>query len=422
VKTGIVNLLFTSSRRRFLAAMTLSLCSLQALGDSNHYENIIIGDRPAGMGGAYTAIADDPSGLYYNPAGIVYATGSGISGSMNALHKTSTTYKNALGGQTDWSRSSSNFLPNFFGIFQPFGKGKIGVSYAALDSIRENQDQTFSNLNTGANQIDEYVINFNNQEDVYNGGISFAMPVNQDLSWGITLYAHNREQERILHQYIHSNSGYEEYTNYYSVSEYGVRPVLGIMWSPMDKLSIGINLNKTLIISSETVNQTTQKAAGDTDITRTVSTTHNKREMPLNLRLGAAYFANERWLFSSDLSYYSSTSNNRMSVVNLAAGSEYYVTPAWALRAGVFTNFANTPKLANTGLAVNTTQAEHVDLYGVSLSVGRFTRTSNLSLGFNYSAGSGKAQLFPASGSGTASLQDTVITSFTLFLSATSSF
>ena len=40
-----------------------------AAADEDHYNNIIIGDRPAGMGGAYTAISDDPSGLYYNPAG-----------------------------------------------------------------------------------------------------------------------------------------------------------------------------------------------------------------------------------------------------------------------------------------------------------------------------------------------------------------
>ena len=224
-----------------VSLFALVFCSFvwtaQAIADEDHYNNILIGDRPAGMGGAYTAIADDASGLYYNPAGIVFTSGSGISGSMNAYHITKTTYKNALGGQTDWARESSSFLPNFFGLFQNLGKSKIGFSYAILDSIRENQDQSFFNLTQTSKAIDEYVINFNNQEDVFNLGVSFAREFSRNFSAGITLYAHSRTRERILHQYIDFNDSsggdYEQSTSYFSIDEQGVRPVLGLMWSPL---------------------------------------------------------------------------------------------------------------------------------------------------------------------------------------------
>ena len=38
-------------------------------GDSR-YQDFVIGARALGLGGAFTSIADDPSGLFYNPAGI----------------------------------------------------------------------------------------------------------------------------------------------------------------------------------------------------------------------------------------------------------------------------------------------------------------------------------------------------------------
>lgn len=51
-------------------------CALIALAlplraDDAHYQNFAAGARGAMLGGAFTAIADDSSGLYFNPAGIV---------------------------------------------------------------------------------------------------------------------------------------------------------------------------------------------------------------------------------------------------------------------------------------------------------------------------------------------------------------
>src|SRR3989338_10609470 len=58
----------------------------EVFADEYHYNNIIIGDRASGMGGAYTAISDDPSGLYYNPAGIAFSFGRSLSGGAQAYH------------------------------------------------------------------------------------------------------------------------------------------------------------------------------------------------------------------------------------------------------------------------------------------------------------------------------------------------
>ena len=139
-----------------------------SFADEFHYNNFLIGDRASGMGGAYTAVSDDPTGLYYNPAGIVYATGKNLSASVNAYYSLNKKYDNIIGGN-GWERKSSSLLPNFFGITQPLGSFQFGFSYVVPDSIQENQSQTFGGSlpTTLGSPATNYTINFNN-EDTYN--------------------------------------------------------------------------------------------------------------------------------------------------------------------------------------------------------------------------------------------------------------
>ena len=400
--------------------------------DEYHYNTLLIGDRAAGLGGAYTAIADDPSGLFYNPAGVVHAVGGNISGSMNALHTTNTTYKNVLGGRYNWTRESSNLLPSFFGVFQPLGEYKVGFSYAVLDSILENQDQTFNNFNNqNGNLIKSYTINFNNQDNTYNIGPSFAMELNEQVSFGLTLYYHYRTQEQILHEVLDIESPAltpnrlinNKRTDYYSLNEYGIRPAFGLMYSPMPKLSLGAMISKTVLFSSEQTRQSSlisvENDLGTGTITpstefNTVTST-NKRDYPLSITAGAAYFYDTNILFSGDLSYYAETgdvgSNYRQQTVNFALGAEYYWNSQNAIRAGFYSNNAATPELKTSGVSYQ--QAEHVDLLGIAASYSTFTRNTSLTFGFNYSWGQGEAQLFA-----TPDLQQVEISTFTVFLGA----
>ena len=404
--------------------------------DEYHYNNILIGDRAAGMAGAYVGIADDPAGLYYNPVGIVYAIGSNISGSMNSFHNITTTYKDALGGQLDWKRESSVLAPNYFGVFQPFAGGKVGFSYAVTDSIFENQDQEFANVtSTLDNPITNYVVNFNNQDTTYNIGPSFSIKFYDNLSAGITLYFHNRTQEIITNQLINVGTPTDDYewsNSYIYNEEYGIRPIFGMMWAPIEKVSIGVTVSKLNVFNSEHTIQSTCKSAVVVDpasggttpscttdpILRTVQSNNHDRDHPLKISHGIAYFHSNRLLISSDVTYHSST-DVRSSTLNLSIGSEYYFNDKWAIRGGFYTNVANTPDLKTTN--VTATQAPHVDLHGISLSLSHFARNSVLSVGFDTMFGSGKAQLFPAV-SGTAQLQDVDISTLTMFMSATYSY
>lgn len=405
--------------------LLLTACSLfpaSASADEYHYNNVLIGDRAAGMGGAYTAIADDPSGLYYNPAGIAYAQGSNISVSANALHQTKTVYKNALGDGYDYERYSSALLPNFFGIIQPLGMGKVGFSYAVPDSIIEDQNQTFYNL--PGTTTSRFALNLNKSDSTYYFGPSYAIELSKDFSLGATLYGHYRRNEQIQNQLTNKVSGQYEWVNsFYKNTEWGIKPIIGVMWNPLDKLSTGFSLSKTSIIRSDTVAQAV--CAGDipgicdpsytpgTAPIRTVAKSDAKRAYPLTSTVGIAYFHSPALVVSGDFSYNSKVEDNvfgnKEATWNVAMGTEYYLDEKWAIKGGLFTDRANTPKIVSGDVNAY----DHVDLYGGSLSVSYFTRQSSITVGGTFRYGTGKAQIL-----GNQAIQDLTSQASTFFLSA----
>lgn len=400
------------------AACVAAIVSMPGIGaaDEYHYQNILIGERAAGLAGAYTAVSDSPAGLYYNPSGIVYAPSGNVSASVNAYHVGRKSYKRGLSGLSDWERESSSFIPNFFGVIQPLGKGAIGFSYAVPDSIIEDQDLEFTDTTSG---ISKYVINFDNSDRTYNIGPSYALEVTEGFSIGATLYVHHRERQWISNQIAMLTNGSFQWINtYFQTKEYGLRPILGMMWSPMDKISLGLSVSNTTLLNSDTSSQVATKSASATSLLRATSSSDLKRAHPIATTLGVAYFPSKALLLSLDLSMNSSTTDelfgDKNETFNAAAGAEYYLNSAWVLRSGLYTNNANTPDLTNA----LTGQAEHIDYIGGSASISRFMRSSSITLGFNYSMGDGKGQIV----GGSNEIQEIEAYSYTLFLSTAYSF
>lgn len=394
----------------------LGCTSFTVMADEYHYNNMLIGDRASGLGGAYTAISDDAGGLYYNPAGLVYSQDLKLSASVNAYHTSTQRYKGVLKRGDDWVRKSSTLVPNFFGMTQKLGPGYFGFSYAVTNSDVENQDSIFR----GSGETDLIVVNFNNRDTTTKIGPSYAVKIADNFNIGATLYFHSREKEAITNQWVRFNDNtYDGLNTYFQTSETGINPILGLLWSPTDEISLGLSVRKTLILSSDTDKQSasiTDKDGGSSDDPILASSTE-KRELPMNIRAGIAYFPNNRFLMDFDVSYYGATTDFLSSTeqtVNLAAGVEFYYDANWAFRGGVFSNNSNTPTIKSGG----TDQLDHVDLTGFSVSLTRFTKASSITAGFTYSAGNGSAQLI----GGSTDIQDLEFTSSTFHISTSYQF
>lgn len=408
---------------RVIALLILTTLTGGSLfADQLHYKNIIIGDRAAGLAGAYSAIADDASGLYYNPAGIVFSKDLQLSASANALHSSSLKYKNVLNG-TDWKRESSTIVPNFFGMTTKLGPGYFGFSYAVTDFDVEDQDTVLTSIPG----ISTFVLNLNNTDKVTKLGPSYAIQINDQWNVGVSLYLHDREQDLVQSQFIRlSNNRFESSDLFIDASETGIEPILGVMWSPRENWSVGASIRQVKIISSETrvqnfcssdVNDATVQPSqclrvDASVVDPSIVSNKDKRELPVNTRIGVAYFPSPKFLISSDLSYFSSVDSDAFkaeSVLNISIGVEYYYNASWALRGGIFTNNSNASEIDPN----ISDQSDHVDLTGLSLSLSKFSRTSSITVGYAGSSGSGEAQVI----AGNTAIQTLDQSMHTLYLS-----
>lgn len=408
-------------KSRKLCSLTIVLIlalavAAPAWADSYHYKNILVGDRASGLGGAYTAIADDPSGVYYNPAGLVYSSGTNVSASANAYHNTTKEYGNVLAGR-GWERNASKLLPNFFGVAQKAGNGRIGLAYVVPDTVLEDQDQRFFDLPSqyAGVGITDYALNFNNEDSTHYFGVAYAREINEKLSWGMTLFYHHRRIQTIMNQVKTYDNGESMWSNfYYESEEDGLRPMLGVMWTPAEKYSFGVSVAKTFITGSRTTVQESRKDYQSADADVSYANSGEEREYPLNINIGGAYFASDIFLVSADINYFTAEKDKidieKTWLTNFAIGTEYYYSPTMALRAGIYSNMSSAPEIKSGILAVT---EDDVDMYGLSFSASHFGRGSSLTGGLAYAWGSGDAQVTDD----VTQIQPVDITSWTVYLS-----
>ncbi|MCG3204292.1 MAG: putative outer membrane protein [Elusimicrobia bacterium] len=129
--------------------VTLPINLAWAVG-SGGYTNQVVGTKALGMGNAFVATADDPSAIYFNPAGLTQLDRPNLSLGF-AIHDTNSDYT-PVGGSKVSMEGFTPVVPNFyfttpfrekwafgFGINSPFGletkwSGTGPLRYVATDS------------------------------------------------------------------------------------------------------------------------------------------------------------------------------------------------------------------------------------------------------------------------------------------------
>ncbi|MBF0363640.1 MAG: outer membrane protein transport protein [Oligoflexia bacterium] len=373
----------------FLFILPLALC----WADGDHYKNALIGGRAATMGGAYVAISDDASGSYYNPGGLAYASGSSISGSANTYYISKAKYKNTIGNR-DWDRENINLLPNFFGIVQKFEKFSFGLSYVVPDSFIEHQDQYYRDITETSTAINIYTLNIHSEDNTYQMGPSFAYEFAPSFSLGLTLHYHYRVLRKAQSQLVKYSASSDE-SSYLNTlkKEKGIKSKLGLIWSPIQKLSLGFTAAKTIILTALNDSQQNSKVTGSSSNSFDVSSDIRKRQLPYEFSLGAALFTTPYFLISSDFSYYLKPDETKEHTWNAALGSEIFLGESNALRFGLYTNRTNNKDVSSSTLAPH----DHIDYYGGTLGWSLYSKATTITFGGSYSYGSGKAQVYSGS-------------------------
>ncbi len=436
-----------------LAVFLFSSYGIFAAGlDTQNYNyiNDLVGDRALGMGGAYTAISDDPSGAYYNPAGIVFAIDNQISLSVNSYKNKRIEMEETLStadGSKSYDQRIETLYPSFFGVVQALGKMKFAFSAMSINNEKLDQDEKFSNVyllgDDGNIYSGTYYLNYNVIDYTYQLGPSLAMFITDSFTVGVSAYYFFKRKEIISNQILTFNKPTE--TSYQIINQYvteeaqGVHLIFGLQYMPNKKLAFGFSLDYGALLSHTQNGQLFYKnesASGDLNsggsgIDKSIDSEDvEKSDLPLVYRLGVAYFVSNKLVFSFDLiahvgtKYYQDEVGETYELIggiydfnatyNFAIGAEFFVQDYFPVRAGFFTNFANTPEISEN----KTNQQMHVDLYGFSTSVSWQTKNSAITLGGFYQFGTGKAQIINNS----KDTQTTNIDFFTFALTGTAKY
>ncbi|MFH1132263.1 MAG: hypothetical protein V1754_13075, partial [Pseudomonadota bacterium] len=149
-------------------------------GGNTHYQDMIIGERAAGMGGAFIALADDAIGAYYNPAGIAVDKSTLIQLSMSAFKFR---YKrvelaDVCGSEIHDDQSGVFGFPGSFGFAKLFETGSVrhGLGFTVTVPASEKVSHSFVTQDTecGSNAYD---IGGSNVlvDRVFLGGLSYGL-------------------------------------------------------------------------------------------------------------------------------------------------------------------------------------------------------------------------------------------------------
>lgn len=407
-----------------LIVIGCGLLGTQVKADQYHYHNLVVGERAMGLGGAFSAISDDASGVIYNPAGLGFALSSDISGSANAIYSKKTVYKKTI-ADDDFTEESSGTLSPFFGGLQKLDTTMQGLAVAfamySLDSELKDQDDIIENI--GSLQRFHRTSNIRSNSTGY--GVAAAKRMSGNFSLGVALsWIVIDELVQEYQDVQYTTGGFLAQNIRTHLKASGLDTAIGAQYA-VGTLSFGLTMRLRNIVSEHYEvggDVSTNIASGNTPGETVRANTNDKikeplGELPTEVRAGVAWFPSAVFLWSFDVIHNTAAEGDnfqREAVTNFATGTEYYITPSIPVRAGIFTNYDTRPEVESE--KVN--QPDHIDYMGYSLFFGWVQPNSQVAGGLVVQDGEGKAQKIGRS----TNIQTVESRSYTFALSATHSF
>ncbi len=409
---------------RQLAVWLVILVPAAAPADDVHYQDFIVGDQAVGLGGAYTAIAADPSGLWYNPAGIVDVRNTSLSLSANlyGIQDASVGKKETIIPEDPVSKLS--VVPSSAGFVQALGRtdmhGKrpfaFGVSFT-VPSYRK-----FSSSEEGTSEdpvIGTYRHGYHRAFEDQTLWVSLggAMRLHGRLSIGAGLVLIHRSVQDTASSFVATDFDGFEFRQHRSAmmdlnfSNDSLLLTAGLKLKLSERFFFGamVRSPSITVYSSGHMRfaRSRSDGAGESGFLPTPEEVSVKSESQIwgEARAGVAYVIPELLILSGDVSVHMPTKYtlvqvdnqqaldalliapkvDRNLVINGNLGAEVQFLKRFTVGVGVFSNFSSAP---NVGGPTKPYPAR-VHMVGGTLAVGVFSEHTITRIGMTYSRGSG---------------------------------
>jgi len=391
------------------------LLSSLAAADEYHYVNIFNGAKVAGLGGAYTSIADDLSAMLYNPAGLSFSTVKSTA-SVNIFSQEKTEFSNVFSDGSDFTRDSFVIIPGFFAFRKKEADWDFGLSFAISDLSKE---RTSTDVITDIHG-NEYEPSQKNNEFIYIDldnsayklGISTAFRYSDSLAFGSSLYFQYKEFTTVQGSGIISTimtplgnfEGGFNASRRIIDSQISIQPILGVLWRD-GNISFGGKLAYEMPIKRDYEATATilmsSLAPLPPEVTpafRVKEKTNIKQKLPVEITLGASY-SYSNFLLTADVSYFSEVNSSDEAlefidtpikrklneVLNWSVGIEYEHSMNTTINVGFFSDKSN----GDIDITIDNQRIEDIDLFGFSTSVKTIVLENTLTFGLYYKYGKG---------------------------------
>lgn len=347
------------------------------------WNNTLMGCRAVALGAAFAAIADDPSAIYYNPAGMVFQE-KRMNVSFDGFYVTPTHEYMMPTGMVAQSKYNVSF-PQVFLTYKSSEKLTVGfgayIPYAGGGMDWKKEELGFP---------------FKSSLGIISLTPSLAYKVNEKLSLGFNL--------NFYHGVLEVNTDSGPYGNMQSEEKgSAITAGFGLMFKPNPRISFGLNIRcpAKMKLSGKTAIPITVPGFGTMDLKLESETNFN---LPWDLELGVAFRIADNLLISTSAQYtlWSVLENvekrikglpgvgdlqteeplDFKNIFTLRVGTEYIIPGGIFLRAGVGVDRSASP--------AETLSISNIDVDKFTILGGIGYRTGNVQLDFVYVHAQGK--------------------------------
>ncbi|MCB0412745.1 MAG: hypothetical protein KDD50_00325 [Bdellovibrionales bacterium] len=383
----------------FILIFVLSNTSLSWAAFSN-YNTILIGDRAAGMGGAFTALTGDPSGSsFYNPAALARSGQSTFSAAANVYAKYDVKFgepESLLAAPLRINRGRISSIPASSGTVYSFGNFALGLSIIFPDFDIYNGDivSTTNDTNSFLNLRDE---------SLWIGG-SVALNISEKSALGLTMYYTLRGLSRSVSDKSLNGSVTSITTEDKSLSQNSLIYILGYYTQLNPQWSFGFShrFSSLPIDGTGTYFKTQIDTNGSTNAAVAEFNIPSSTRIPSKTTIGLGFKDVDRKTYSLDISFYGTESYydlidpsisdfiQHRETWNINLGYEEYLRDWLALRLGLFTNYSSQPRIPDN--PNNQRYGDHIDMWGFSTNFAIYTSDkTTITLGGFYTGGQGQS-------------------------------
>lgn len=405
----------------------LALVAASARADEGRSQDFAPGARAASLGGAYGALSDDATGVFYNPAGLVDVRTPRVN---VATHLLGLELVGANPIESDLLRRGVSatdliFVPGSTGYVQGVGEPLASGAFQdafAVGTIIPEYTSRFSEELPAANNGTRFRSALTDRR--LNAGAAWAHRVGPWLRLGASGHYLLRTidaEESLVSADLGVPDAFIDATTRLRTSSHSVRAILGakVWFGPRLTFGIAATTPGLSLWRDVTFERTVSSSDGTTaklavDRVRT-NGLELQSDLPGALRLGAAFSEPASHTISVDVTGYLPASYDVVSskllgdvavasvpvvlhverglLANIAIGVDTLISDDLSLAAGVFTNFTAAPELLVDGdgaLSGASSRLSRVHMLGGSLSLGFHGRFSVTRVGVTGSSGFGE--------------------------------